>query len=1076
MSTRSSSKSPRIQRKKSRSKTISITDPVGAREEAPVPLTHGTPTRRRVARATSTQPGPAPSSPAVPARPSSVALSRLTSSGQIQLTSSAPSTPPVPSRPSQHVKKQLVQSAQATLGSIVRSPRDGSRSPRGSSRSPHGSDGSPSPSPSPRGSGSPASSRSRPASVAGHLGRSAPLARSPRGHQSVAIARSSDPEEEAAGDDLDADDDSDGVRRQTPKTSRLRALSSSSMLLSRSAIHRAATTGDVEETEIGVKVKQPLSSEEAERKRIAKAESVSGIQWKRSPDAEKIMELLQMEGALHKPEIKTVEVDRSLVDELERKEEKEKEERALAEKTESEERKKKKLLRRSRKGNDGFVITRDASTAGSLNELEQELSSVQQRPDSGDAAEHPALDPRTLKRFKIATEIRVSERAYTQSLQCLVQNYMKPLCSQASKGHFTGIEPGMIKAIFSNVTLIQNVNTQLYSDLEARLQDWTEDSTIGDIFMDVAPYFKMYNQYGNNYQSSIEKLNESMKDPIFAAALDRCDESHQLGNKIEALLIAPIQRIPRYLLLLRDLQEATEKEHPDHALLESALPLMQGIADYINHNIKQAEKLKKFMEISSGGAKALMQAHRTLQFDGVTVDIKSSKTKYHLYIFNDIIIVTPESKSKNKELLTLPHYQWPLHLVWYTYHSDSFKLQGPGTAYHMKGLNAEETAQWQKNICTAQAQHMQSLMTTQDRHLQREREAAMSMSDLVRFGSFQFEVGAVYEGQWKDGIMEGRGAHTYLGNHFVGLFHGGKKTGKGVMEYMTGGTYDGEWLHDRPHGRGEMVYANGDRFKGNWLNGMRSGDGVLTCTSGDIYDGKWAKDRPEGLGTMTYSNGATYIGNWKAGRRHCQGILTVPAAGQVYEGNWHEGMREGAGKMTWNDGSFYEGQWKHNQRHGKGIYKCPTEGLYNGEWVNDSKEGVGTQEFLNGNVYIGSWKRGLFHGQGKLTHTCGTIHYYDGEWVHNKRHGKGTFAFFNGDKYEGFIKDDVMHGMGEYTWACGSVLEGKWVKGKPDGKVTMRLMPGREVITGTCKDGYITEKGFPPVQIQTMPEIEFSCW
>ena len=61
----------------------------------------------------------------------------------------------------------------------------------------------------------------------------------------------------------------------------------------------------------------------------------------------------------------------------------------------------------------------------------------------------------------------------------------------------------------------------------------------------------MYNQYGNNYESSIEKLNECMKNPAFAAAVERCNESHELGNKIEALLIAPIQRIPRYLLLLR---------------------------------------------------------------------------------------------------------------------------------------------------------------------------------------------------------------------------------------------------------------------------------------------------------------------------------------------------------------------------------------------------------------------------------------------------------------------------------------------------------------------------------------------
>lgn len=1018
------------------------------------------------------------------------ALNRLTSSGILPVSSvaagepSAAATPPVPSRPSKHVKKKLVLTAQATLGSLSLTPAE-ERSPRAGAAVQE----------------FPARPARPHSTTAAALVRSAPATMrgaSPRGFRSSGGLHSTaaDPsqlhgshnsggeedgasseEDEASGEDippLEAVEDVALAKKSPRKNSRLKALSSSSMLLSRSAIQRAATQGDVNEEEIGVKVKQPLTAEELERKR--QKELTGGIQWKRSPDAEKIVELLKLEAALKKPEVRTVEVDRALVEEQERKEELEKRQAAAAAaQAEQEERKKKKLLRRSRKGNDGFVITRGAGTSGSLHQLEKELSHVSRSSDASVTEEVPEDDPRAQKRLKIATEIRVSERAYTRSLQCLVENYMKPLCAQASSRAF-GVEAHTIKEIFSNITLIQNVNSQLFSDLEARLKSWTTQSTIGDIFMDVAPYFKMYNQYGNNYETSIETLNECMKNTAFAAAVDRCDESHELGNKLEALLIAPIQRIPRYLLLLRDLQEATDASHPDYGLLESALPLMQGIADYINRNIKQAEKMKKFMEISSGGAKALMKAHRTLQFEGVTVDIKSSKNKYHLYIFNDIVIVIPESKAKNKELLTLPHFQWPLHLVWYTYHSDSFKLQGPDAVYHLKGLNAEETQQWQKNICTAQAQHMQSLTTTQDMNLQKEKEAAMSVSDLVRFGSFQFEFGAVYEGQWKDGVLEGQGSHRYLGSHFVGLFHGGKKTGRGVMQYMTGGSYEGDWLHDRPHGRGVMVYPNGDRYTGHWLTGLRSGDGVLECASGDVYDGKWAKDQPEGLGTMTYRNGATYIGNWKAGKRHCQGILKIPSAGQSYEGNWVDGMREGSGKMTWNDGSFYDGQWKQNQRHGKGIYKSPTTGLYNGEWANDCKDGVGTQEFLNGNVYIGSWKRGLFHGQGKLTYPAGTVHYYEGEWIYGKKHGKGIVVFFNGDKYDGMIKDDIMHGNAEYIWADGSVLEGKWVKGRADGKVSLRLMPGREVVNGTCKDGYISDKGFPAVQFQTLPSLEFNCW
>jgi hypothetical protein len=41
--------------------------------------------------------------------------------------------------------------------------------------------------------------------------------------------------------------------------------------------------------------------------------------------------------------------------------------------------------------------------------------------------------------------------------------------------------------------------------------------------------------------------------------------------RVEACLIMPIQRIPRYKLLLEDMVRHTPQEHPDHNLLKQAL-------------------------------------------------------------------------------------------------------------------------------------------------------------------------------------------------------------------------------------------------------------------------------------------------------------------------------------------------------------------------------------------------------------------------------------------------------------------------------------------------------------------------
>ena len=54
--------------------------------------------------------------------------------------------------------------------------------------------------------------------------------------------------------------------------------------------------------------------------------------------------------------------------------------------------------------------------------------------------------------------------------------------------------------------------------------------------------------------------------------------------------------------------------------------------------------------------------------------------------------------------------------------------------------------------------------------------------------------GAFYEGEWKGGFLDGEGVYTdeaknvYEGSFQNGLFHG-----MGVMKYINGDVYDGEW-------------------------------------------------------------------------------------------------------------------------------------------------------------------------------------------------------------------------------------------------------------------------------------------
>lgn len=70
-------------------------------------------------------------------------------------------------------------------------------------------------------------------------------------------------------------------------------------------------------------------------------------------------------------------------------------------------------------------------------------------------------------------------------------------------------------------------------------------------------------------------------------------------------------------------------------------------------------------------------------------------------------------------------------------------------------------------------------------------------------GSYLFENGDLYNGQWKKGEMEGYG----------------------VYEYGNGDVYKGAWKKGLMEGRGTYTYANGDKYIGTWKDGKMNGRG-----------------------------------------------------------------------------------------------------------------------------------------------------------------------------------------------------------------------------------------------------------
>ena len=63
------------------------------------------------------------------------------------------------------------------------------------------------------------------------------------------------------------------------------------------------------------------------------------------------------------------------------------------------------------------------------------------------------------------------------------------------------------------------------------------------------------------------------------------------------LLIMPIQRIARYVLLLQDLKKHVSTEHPHYRLLEKAVDGMKSLANSVNEVKRKEEEMTRLFEV-----------------------------------------------------------------------------------------------------------------------------------------------------------------------------------------------------------------------------------------------------------------------------------------------------------------------------------------------------------------------------------------------------------------------------------------------------------------------------------------------
>ncbi|XP_026188909.1 FYVE, RhoGEF and PH domain-containing protein 1 [Mastacembelus armatus] len=292
----------------------------------------------------------------------------------------------------------------------------------------------------------------------------------------------------------------------------------------------------------------------------------------------------------------------------------------------------------------GVVRRREFTEEGEsdLEEEEAELTIVLPPPktDRQDSVELSVQQ----RVFNIANELLHTEIGYVSKLHLLDQVFCARLLEEArSRSSFPC---DVVQGIFSNICSIYCFHQQfLLPALQKRMEEWDSNPRIGDILQKLAPFLKMYGEYVKNFDRAMELVNTWMeRSAQFKAIIQEIQREERCGNlTLQHHMLEPVQRIPRYELLLKDYLHRLPEDAPDYRDAQKSLELIATAAEHSNAAIRKMERMRKLLKVYEllGGEEDIVNPTNELIKEGHILKLsnKNGTTQdRYLILFNDRLL------------------------------------------------------------------------------------------------------------------------------------------------------------------------------------------------------------------------------------------------------------------------------------------------------------------------------------------------------------------------------------------------------------------------------------------------------
>uniref|UniRef100_A0A182PC61 DH domain-containing protein n=1 Tax=Anopheles epiroticus TaxID=199890 RepID=A0A182PC61_9DIPT len=208
--------------------------------------------------------------------------------------------------------------------------------------------------------------------------------------------------------------------------------------------------------------------------------------------------------------------------------------------------------------------------------------------NSSPVVHNTEADKRQQLRLQAIREIRTSEESYLRQLDLLLEYFVTPL---RTNGFLT---EKVHNQIFGQLDTIHNLSHELLKKLDDDLDN------VVKAFTNLGPFFKLYSVYAFDYRNSLCTLQSLMdKNATLKRYITNTESRPEVQMKLISLLITPIQRIPRYKLLLQQVLLYTSPSDGAYKALQESIRLVEQSVSHINAVVEDYENTQRLIVVQN---------------------------------------------------------------------------------------------------------------------------------------------------------------------------------------------------------------------------------------------------------------------------------------------------------------------------------------------------------------------------------------------------------------------------------------------------------------------------------------------